>query len=921
MKLSGKRNNNMLKGQNEVRMIWLMVLIIVAVGAWFLDVRLLTYLCAIAFVKSVMQYVDVIQKPLDEISAQTQFQAQTTSRVPLYVASITAVVGGVLHVSWLVGLGVTVWIYFFLRWLRRLENHLNQVQQLQLQLAKFDPSTNTTLSAVSLAKSAKPIDLLARENNQKVNDEIGLMDQLRQWLFQGNPVLKVAILVLIIGIILLLRFATEHWQLSLILKLVIVAGVSGAITALGYRLKNKNRSFALALEGLGLSGLFLTLFFAYYNDVIPNLLIASVCFALIITVTIVLSLRQQSIELALMALIIAAVAPFTLPVREITAVELLFYYLVINLAVAFLSTLRPWKILNQIAFIMTCIIGGGYAFLYGYTQEKNALAILVCAHTLVFVWLSFRFSQLIAQHDFEQFKIKPALDIALIFSAPIIGYIFLYLMYFQESIIQASLSLGFSVLYIVLYLLAKRNHFVELISQSYLSLALIFMSLIPPILLPDQWSVAGWAIEGLIIFVYALYQGSNISRYLAMGLLLVAGLSSLYYLVESIDFPQQMFWGLCCSYWAVVVAANSREIFRNQLTASTITFLSLLTLSANSMLLILLMDYFEGVNKYALTLLSICCAYVLVNELMLWRKATGSWHIPKWVGAFPILLFAFILLGERGNVGFIQWHTQFERWGFAFSALMLTIFWLRPLTNIRFEKEWVSLGALVSLSFISLTLIPNMPFISVVIMPLIFCAWCYWQTMNTDWTLFWQTRTSLSLMIVWIICSQIFSQQAFESYILPIVNPFDLVSLAMLSGFIWMLSLQIKESIDKGIVAILAVLSLLWLSSYIVLRALHFYFGTPYNDVAIWQDATVQLSLTLLWVSLAFICMSLASRRQLRPIWILGGSILVIVTLKLVLFDLSHIGTLTRVISFLGAGFIMLIIAYIAPIPDVEIKS
>ncbi len=112
------------------------------------------------------------------------------------------------------------------------------------------------------------------------------------------------------------------------------------------------------------------------------------------------------------------------------------------------------------------------------------------------------------------------------------------------------------------------------------------------------------------------------------------------------------------------------------------------------------------------------------------------------------------------------------------------------------------------------------------------------------------------------------------------------------------------------------VLSLLWLSSYIVLRALHIYLGTPFNELALWGNATVQLSLTLLWVSLAFMTMSLASRKQLRSVWILGGSILVIVTLKLVLFDLSHIGTLTRVISFLGAGFVMLLIAYIAPIPE-----
>ena len=60
------------------------------------------------------------------------------------------------------------------------------------------------------------------------------------------------------------------------------------------------------------------------------------------------------------------------------------------------------------------------------------------------------------------------------------------------------------------------------------------------------------------------------------------------------------------------------------------------------------------------------------------------------------------------------------------------------------------------------------------------------------------------------------------------------------------------------------------------------------------------------------------TKKNMRSLWILGGSILMLVTLKLVLLDLSHIGTLTRVISFLGAGFVMLIIAYIAPIPETK---
>jgi uncharacterized membrane protein len=203
-----------------------------------------------------------------------------------------------------------------------------------------------------------------------------------------------------------------------------------------------------------------------------------------------------------------------------------------------------------------------------------------------------------------------------------------------------------------------------------------------------------------------------------------------------------------------------------------------------------------------------------------------------------------------------------------------------------------------------------------VILPLLFCLWSYRQNLDSIWRFIWQSSSALLLMVVWLICSQLFSQHAFQFYWLPILNPFDLVSLAMLVGFIWMLLQQVRAGKDSGLIAVLMVLSLLWLSSYIVLRALHYYLATPFNEWALWTNATVQLSLTVLWVGLAFVTMWIAHLRQLKPMWVLGGSILVMVSLKLVLFDLANIGTITRVISFLLAGGVMLIIAYIAPMPE-----
>lgn len=894
-------------GQREIRMMWLMGLTIVAIAAWFLAIPLLSALCGITLVMSVMHYVDSIEQPSAALAEQRGIVFQPTSKVPLYLAAFVILIGMIGQWGGLIGLGISGWLFFFFRWLRRLEYLLLSVQAQPHQVIsnRFPESENAPSLPTTL-------------NN---TDDLSLSEQVKRWLWQGNPVLKVAIVILLIGLILLLRFATEHWQLSLAVKLSLVAAVSIGVVVFGCALLQKNHSFALALEALGLSGLFLTLFFAYYNGVIASLAIASLCFVLVMAVTLWLSLKQQSIELALMAMIIAYLAPFTLPVRNATAIELVAYYLVINIAVAVLSTFRPWKVLNQIAFLMTVVVGGAYAFYQGKTPERGMLALLVLAHSTVFIWLSFRYSQLLAREDLTQFKLKPILDVALIFAAPIVAFAFLYVMYFEETTWQAGFSLGFAALYAMLYQLLKRAHSVELIAQSYLSLTLVFLALIPPILLPDQWGVVGWSVEGALIFMYALYRNSALSRYLAMGLLAVAGLSSLYYVVELNRFPTEVYWALCLSYFAVVAVANSVERFRQQLSFATIAFFCLQLLSATSMLFILLLDEIDSKSQVTMALLIIVLLYTVLNEWLLYRKASWSWLLPKWIGLIPLYAVAFIFLVDLSHDGIIMWQSGLDRLLFALTSGLLTLLWLRPLQGVEDEQEWVSLGALLSLALTSLTLIPSMPYLSMVILPLAFAAWCYTQSTQTRWRQFWQARNTLVLMLFWIVCSQIFSQQAFAGYWLPIFNPFDLVSIAMLIGFIWMLNLQMKAGLEKSLGAILMMSSLLWLSSYVVLRALHVYFLTPYNDWEMWENALVQLSFTLLWVSLAFICMLTATKRNLRSLWIFGGCILVLVTLKLVLFDLSHIGTLTRVISFLGAGLVMLVIAYIAPMPELEEKT
>ncbi|MBF0659408.1 DUF2339 domain-containing protein [Psychrobacter sp. NG25] len=170
----------------------------------------------------------------------------------------------------------------------------------------------------------------------------------------------------------------------------------------------------------------------------------------------------------------------------------------------------------------------------------------------------------------------------------------------------------------------------------------------------------------------------------------------------------------------------------------------------------------------------------------------------------------------------------------------------------------------------------------------------------------------------------------------PLLNLYDVTSgLVLLVGFsVYYLNQQyhneqpnqkntaIQKNIQKVFTAnnLLIVLGLVgfWLISSILIRTLHAFIGTPlWNDYqgGAWQSEQVQTGLTMLWTLLALIATIMASRYWQRALWFMGIGLLGVVVLKLVLVDLSQTEAIWRVISFLGAGSLILLIGYLAPLP------
>ena len=111
-----------------------------------------------------------------------------------------------------------------------------------------------------------------------------------------------------------------------------------------------------------------------------------------------------------------------------------------------------------------------------------------------------------------------------------------------------------------------------------------------------------------------------------------------------------------------------------------------------------------------------------------------------------------------------------------------------------------------------------------------------------------------------------------------------------------------------------------WLNAMLV-RGFHHYAGIAYHVDAWVASFAVQTGITLLWTAIALFAMWFAAARGARVPWVAGAALLALVVVKLLLVDLSDSGGVTRIVSFIGVGILMLVIGYVAPLPAKESRG
>ena len=96
--------------------------------------------------------------------------------------------------------------------------------------------------------------------------------------------------------------------------------------------------------------------------------------------------------------------------------------------------------------------------------------------------------------------------------------------------------------------------------------------------------------------------------------------------------------------------------------------------------------------------------------------------------------------------------------------------------------------------------------------------------------------------------------------------------------------------------------ALFLLVNAIVFRAVHQWLDVPWRWSSLLASKPLQATLTLTWTATALPLMVVATRRAIRPLWMVGAGLLGVVVVKLFVLDLSALSGLPRVVAFLGVG-------------------
>ncbi|RSZ60824.1 DUF2339 domain-containing protein [Massilia atriviolacea] len=339
----------------------------------------------------------------------------------------------------------------------------------------------------------------------------------KTWLFTGNLVAKLGLLILFIGVSFLLKYAAERTVVPIELRLAGIVIADIALLVWGWRIRDSRRGIGLPVQGAALGILMLVTFGAFrIYGLIPSGMAFGLLFALTLF-TCLLAVLQNAFWLAVFGISGGFLAPVMTSTGQGSHIALFSYYSLLNAGILGIAFKRAWRTLNLIGFAFTFVIGSAWGVLRYAPEHYLSTQLFLILFVLFYVAIA------IAYATRQAPALKNYVDATLVFGVPLVAFGLQYGMVKDSRFGVAFSALGLGLFYTTVALLmwrrGKQNF--RLLVESFLAMGLVFGTLALPFALDGRWTSAAWALEGAGVVWVGLRQRQALTC--AFGLLVQAG--------------------------------------------------------------------------------------------------------------------------------------------------------------------------------------------------------------------------------------------------------------------------------------------------------------------------------------------------------------------------------------------------------------
>ncbi len=396
------------------------------------------------------------------------------------------------------------------QWTLKFDKPLERNQQ-QAATDLYPVETTITISP-SNDESVEPEDKLSALINL-------VRDKVVGYFTGGNIMMRVGVLILFFGVAFLLKYAADHSMVPIEFRYLGIFAGALVMLIFGWRLRQRHRQYALVLQGGAIGVLYLAIFSAYQlHDLITPVAAFSLLLGMVMLAALV-AILQNAIWLAAVGVTGGFLAPILASSGTGSHVGLFSYYLILNLGILFIAFYRSWRLLNWLGFVFTFGIGTLWGARYYSAEYFSTTEPFLIAFFALYTLIPLLYA--VKQPP----NLKGMVDGTLVFGTPVA------FMALQSQLVDdftavgnmlplTSIALG--ALYIALAWLIRHKKELRLLFESYLAMAIAFLTLAVPLGFDGRVTASVWAIEGAALIWVGLRQSRLLPRCSGLGLMLLS---------------------------------------------------------------------------------------------------------------------------------------------------------------------------------------------------------------------------------------------------------------------------------------------------------------------------------------------------------------------------------------------------------------